>query len=121
MEKLKHIWYKIVANALLSKLASQTDELNELKRPRPLHADVNALLRVSLQNKLEQEGILKYRDDVRILNGKVDILRQQLYGSLAYIEYLQDVVRPHHEINFNELSSEIRQEYFKRVNDKVSA
>lgn len=127
MEKLKELWYRLVAPALLRNLKyhkenydtilevyiKQNDELKELKKPRPLHADVNNLLRISLNHALEEQELLKR-------NGQIDILRQQLRQSLAYIEYLQDASRPYGDFNFNELPFEKRQEYFKRIDDQVS-
>lgn len=116
MERLKQFWFRLVARSLVDEVARLKTELAIALKPRPLDADVNGLLRRSLENHLAQEAVVG--NDVRILRGKIDLLRQQLVNELAYSTYLEENLVPD-TIEFNDLSHEQREAYFNRVQTQI--
>jgi hypothetical protein len=130
---IKHRFQLLVAGSwihlvqeLRNKIAGQNGIIQELElkirkleAPRPLSHDVNTMLRAGLNRKLEQDGLLKHLDQVKDLRGRIDILSKNLKQELAYIAYLEDMIRPHYKVDFNGLPLEKREEYFKRVDAHV--
>lgn len=116
MERLKAFWFRLVARSLVNEVARLKTELAIALKPRPLAADINAMLRRSLENRLAQDAVVG--DDVRILRGKIDLLHQQLVNELAYSTYLEENLVPN-TTPFNDLPREQRQAYFECIKAKI--